>query len=222
MNSCRDLCQITKNNLTLQITRHQKSLLNKMGRNTDAPSLYMYIFTLCYLEGPQQLLWDAGEGGAERLMASTSTSTSSAVTCFTPFKISFARQFHTINNINKNKNICFPSYNVQKTQLRFSTFLAWMILLFFQLVSLPHVPFVIHLPYCSQSDHAHTQIQSQHFFLSPWYLLTSYHLQHKMKLYRRALRKHFMTSLYLPLSCSIFETPSFVACASAVPNDLHL
>lgn len=39
MNSCRDLCQITKNNLTLQITRHQKSLSNKMGRNTDAPSL---------------------------------------------------------------------------------------------------------------------------------------------------------------------------------------
>lgn len=222
MNSCRDLCQITKNNLTLQITRHQKSLSNKMGRNTDAPSLCMYVFTLCFLEGPQWLLWDAGEGGAERLMASTSTSMSSAVTCFTPFKISFASEFHTINNTNESKNICFSSYNVQKTQLRLSTFLAWMILLFFQLVSLPHVPFVIHPPYCSQSDHAQIRIQSQHFFLSPWHLLSSYHLQYKMKLDRMALRKHFMTSLYLPLSCSNFEPPSFAAYASAITNDLHL
>lgn len=197
MNFCRDLCQITKNNVTLQITRHQESLLNKMGRNTDATSLCMYVFTLCFLEGPQQLLWDAEEGGAQRLVGSTSTSTSLAVTCFTPFKISFAREYHTISNTKENKNICFSSYNVQKTQLRFPTFLAWMILLFFQWVSRPHVPFVIHPPYCSQSDHAQTQIQSQHFFLSPWHLSTSYPLQDKMKLYRMALRRHFMTSLCL-------------------------
>ena len=82
MNSCRDLLQIVKSNLTLQIIRRQKSLLNKMGQNTDATSLCLYIFTLCFSEGLQEMLQDAGEGGADQLTTSTSASTSSAVTCF--------------------------------------------------------------------------------------------------------------------------------------------
>lgn len=71
----------------------------------------------------------------------------------------------------------FASPATMLRQLRLSSFLVWIILFFFPLVSLSHLPFVIHPPYCSIVIILQYKFSpSICFFLYTRHLLPSYHL----------------------------------------------